>query len=75
MSWADDEGLDCYSAEDFMNKDEREWEKGIHVDQNGIEHKISDMTDSHLKNTIRYFQNIGYDTYILENELINRNNK
>jgi len=48
-----------------------EWESRIHEDQNWKEWRLSEMTDSHLLNTIIYF-NKNVDTTPLQNELTKR---
>lgn len=65
MSWAD-ENLD-WGGEDYIENEivlirrrrEELWRKGIHIDKNGKEHKISEMTDDHLLNTINYFSDLN----------------
>lgn len=52
---------------------EESWQEGLHVTQEGDEIKIKDMSISHLKNTIKYFD--GYDTSPLEKELSKRSKK
>jgi len=71
MSWADD-NLIGYDPSDYYEMTENEWEDGIHTDKNGIEYKLTDMTENHLRNTIKYFS--GLDTSPLEKELLSRTN-
>ena len=76
MSWADDNGISEFDI-DLDNEiekaiEEREamWKRGIHETRDGEVLKIKDMTDDHLKNTIRFFSNL--DTSPLEKELAKR---
>jgi len=75
MSWADDNFDRIYNDDywDYLadkEKRERLWKRGIHIDRQGNRHKISEMTDKHLQNTINYFNN--YNVKILEKELEKR---
>lgn len=72
MSYADDECFYCDGPEDF-DKSIQEWKKGFHIDGDGNNIKISEMTTKHLENTIKYFKD-EYDTSILEQELNKRIN-
>ncbi len=59
------EGLNgMYEAS--LERRERFWENGIHTDQNDNEYKLSEMTDEHLKNTIRYFKKTHDVSSLLE---------
>ena len=69
MSWAEDNNIDCWSEDDISV--EKNWNDGIHITKDGEEIKISEMTESHLKNTIKYFSRVA-DVSILEKELANR---
>jgi hypothetical protein len=73
MSYAEDEGLDSYDPPDeeyLMAQREKEWEKGFHTTRNGDEIKLVEMSNEHLKRTIKYFSN--YNTEPLKKELKNR---
>jgi len=72
MSFAEDNGYDQYDV-DVEEAEEREngWQVGVHIDKNGKEHEISKMSDSHLLNTIKFFN--GLDTSPLEEEAKKRN--
>ena len=61
---------DLYNV--FAKQREEEWKEGIHVDQNDNEYLISEMTTSHLENTIRYFKKEELDVSPLEEELKKR---
>ena len=73
MSYAEDNGIDEYSMIDELNNIELLWQKGIHKDQNGSEHKISEMTNQHLINVINFFSE--FDTEQLKRELKKRYEK
>ena len=73
MSYAEDEGIDSYWADEISPADNirvEEWENGFHTDREGNEIPLSEMTTSHLKNTIKFFS--GLDTSALEAELERR---
>jgi hypothetical protein len=78
MSWAEDEGIDGWSVTDFETEDylhnnrlrQYEWENGFHTDKDGNEIPLTEMSERHLKNTIKYFA--GLDTSALEAELVRR---
>lgn len=70
MSYAEDNNLDAYDVPDFVNNEEH-WKEGIHYTEQGECMKLSEMTDSHLRNCITYFK--GHDTTPLEKELNKRN--
>lgn len=70
MSWAEDNGIDGWDIECTTPSDN--WSSGIHIDSCGKVHYIEEMTDSHLKNTIKYFGEKGFNTKILEEEYNNR---
>lgn len=71
MSWLEDNGLDFWEEDFSMEEREDDWRSGIHIDIDGNEHKLSEMTISHLKNTIKFFNYL--DTTPLEEELKRRN--
>ena len=71
MSWAEDMGYDAWSIWDIPPDRESQWKLGEHEDKTGKKHLIKDMTDQHLRNTIRHFH--GLDTTPLKKELENRN--
>jgi hypothetical protein len=60
MSYAEDMGY--YEPDDEQTGIAREceWINGIHTDNKGVEHKITEMSDFHLLNTINFFKD--YDT-------------
>ena len=64
MSWVDDNIIPF--EEDEINP-EINWADGFHVDRTGKEWALSEMTTSHLRNTIKYFEE--YDTSYLKKEL------
>lgn len=74
-------GLDSDEVEDFQDDfgedgqaaTEARWKRGTHITEKGREIALRDMEYSHLKNSIKYFQQKGYDTRPLEKELIKRN--
>jgi len=75
MSWAEDNGIDAYDAEDLLRESgrrrrEEEGKSGHHRDRRGKVMKLSDMTAEHLKNTIAYFHRL--DTSALQKELNSR---
>lgn len=78
MSWAEDNGIDCWDLDDLeMNEqDEYEiierWKTGFHETGKGKRISIKSMEDSHLANTISYFKNLEFDTSILEREVARR---
>ena len=74
MSYAEDEGYDAYGYDDFITKDEREWKNGFHIDKDGNEYKLCDMTENHLINAIKYFKKQGVDVSLLQKELNKRYN-
>ena len=45
------------------------WEDGFHETREGDRIKLTEMTDFHLQNTIRFFKIRGYNTLPLEREL------
>lgn len=47
------------------------WQQGAHITKEGVEMCIVDMTDKHLKNTIKYFES-KYDVSPLKKELRRR---
>lgn len=49
---------------------EQDWKNGIHEDRNGHTHEITEMSDSHLINTIKFFDTL--DTTPLKQELKRR---
>ncbi len=52
MSFAEDMGYDSYSLEDMrVRNDPGEW-----TTKDGDVMKVRDMTTSHLRNTLRYFE-------------------
>jgi hypothetical protein len=63
MSWAEDNDIDIYSSLDEDLYDfakvhlEEMWTSGFHKTKDGRTLRIKDMTDEHLRNTIRYFSN------------------
>lgn len=71
MSWVEDEGIDAYCEEQINPRHVISWKYGKHTDKKGNTYLITDMTDEHLINTIRYFEN-KYDVTVLRNELIKR---
>lgn len=72
MSWAEDEGIDCWFGDEIPVRDlEKEWESGFHTDRQGERHKLSEMDTKHLINTIKFFEK-RYNTKDLEKELSNR---
>lgn len=72
MSWAEDEGIDTDlpDPEELRQWKEQEWRSGFHKDKDGNKHLLSEMTNEHLKNTIKFFYRC--DTSILQNELNKR---
>lgn len=57
MAWAEENGIDIgYELPHIYSIVESNWENGKHIDQNGVHHKISELSDSHLENIIRYFK-------------------
>ena len=54
-----------------INELEEIWEDWIHYDRQWKEYLLKDMTDSHLRNTIKYFWEI-YNVKPLINELQRR---
>ena len=73
-------GLDSDEVEDFQDfgedgqaATETRWQRGIHITETGREIALRDMKLDHLKNTIKYFQQKGFDTRPLESELNKRN--
>jgi hypothetical protein len=66
------EGLAWQVDEYLCDKGEREasWEAGYHKTSDDREIKLSEMTDAHIRNTIRYFSD--HDTTPLEKELNSR---
>lgn len=67
MSFIEDNDLSMEGYDDYI---ESCWKDGIHTDGNGVEHKISEMSDFHLQNTINFFKTL--DTTPLQHELKNR---
>lgn len=73
-------GLDSDEVEDFQDDfgedgqgaTEARWQRGIHVTEAGREIALRDMKLDHLQNTIKYFQQKGFDTRPLEMELRKR---
>jgi len=51
---------------------ENNWKKGFHITKNEGKVLLKDMTETHLKNTILYFED-ECDTDILREELDRRN--
>jgi len=82
MSWADDMGHDLGSAaileqmaaEEMQEEIEENWREGFHTTREGDVLRLEEMTESHLRNTIAYFNREGYDydTTPLEQELEGR---
>ncbi len=76
MAWAEENNIDCWEVEDvniWYESFEENWNKGVHIDRDGVKHKLSKMTTQHLINTIRYFK-YDCDTSELKKELIKRRN-
>lgn len=48
------------------------WDNGIHIDQHGKKWKLTEMKTSHLINTIKYFNEIGFNVGGLKKELKKR---
>lgn len=73
MSWADDNGLTGWDESDFRSLED-DWKEGFHTTRDGEEMRLEDMTESHLRNTIAFFQRSehDYDTTPLEQELEGR---
>lgn len=46
------------------------WAEGYHTTRDGDELRLEDMTDDHLRNTIKFFEKL--DTTPLEEELASR---
>lgn len=66
-----DMAIDYMIAESEHNIRIENWNKWIHTDQFKKEYKIKDMTNNHIKNTIKFFE--IYDTsHNLYKELNNR---
>mgnify|MGYP001600830983 CR=1 FL=1 len=53
------------------NEAENGWASGFHTTRDGDELRLEDMTDDHLRNTIRFFKD-KLDTTPLEEELASR---
>lgn len=66
MSFFED-NYDGYEPPESTPEDN--WENGIHETADGKIIKLKDMSESHLKNTIRYFKQKGFDVSILEKTL------
>ena len=79
MSWAEEEGIDGWGVTDFEIEDYNnnnklridEWENGFHTDKNGNEIPLSEMSENHLRNTIKFLDNLSK----LKEELERRLNK
>jgi hypothetical protein len=54
------------------NEIEQGWQEGFHTTREGVEMRLEEMTEEHLKNTIRYFEG-KLDVSPLEAELESRN--
>ncbi len=54
-----------------INLVESSWQDGYHTTRDGDELRLEDMTDDHLRNTIRFFKD-KLDTTPLEEELASR---
>lgn len=67
MSFAEDEGY--YDPE--MVPLDTQWQRGYHTTKEGEELCLTEMTDAHLENTIKYFEDI-YSVEPLKKELISR---
>jgi hypothetical protein len=55
MSWADDEGISSYD-EDMNDYTQECWKFGFHRGKDKM-YRISEMTNDHLINTIKLFEN------------------
>lgn len=71
MSWAEENGYDAWDIPNWAGNEEA-WKSGIHYDQNDKEYKLTEMTDSHLKATIRLFGTKGWDITPLKSEAYRR---
>lgn len=67
MSWAEDEGYDAWDIPEYVGNEEH-WKAGFHYDQSGKEYKLTEMSDSHLYNTIKFFSSKGWNVLPLEKE-------
>ena len=70
MAWSDENVTEL--SDDFFIY-EYYWEIGKHKDRKGKIHNINEMSEKHLRNTIKYFKGLS-DTSILENQLIGKDN-
>lgn len=73
MSWAEDMGYDVEYG-DPVEEIQLRWNEGFHTTRDGIEIRIEDMEDSHIRNTIKFFKDCypDIDTHVLEEELLSR---
>lgn len=53
------------------NEQEKNWKDGFHISSDGHKCKLSELNDSHLKNTINKYAKT-HDVTPLEKELLNR---
>lgn len=70
MCWEDKEAdvdFDRFNDDDSREDD---WRNGVHTDKEDKVYQISEMTDSHLRNTINHF--VRLDTSPLQKELDKR---
>ncbi len=66
-----DREMESYDYDQRVEEIEAEWDSGYHETRDGVRMKISKMEQSHLQNTIKYFEEKypGIDTRPLRKRL------
>ena len=73
MSWAEDNGMDIYDCEDFLNMKEATEiaNRRIWRTKDGIKIPIKDMDDNHLANALKFCERNGMEAWetVLDKEI------